>query len=107
MCSDMSKLRAALKLIIDEEKKLDRRLDDAISVVSGMGKAVVTSILTISYPDKYGVWNNTSEGGLKEVGLWPRFERGMSFGKRYVKINQSLVQLAQALNTDLWTLDVL
>lgn len=51
------------------------------------------------------VWNNTSEGCLKSLGLWPIFERGESMGNRYSKINQTLLQLSKELNTDLWTLD--
>jgi hypothetical protein len=37
----------------------------------------------------------------------PQFERGARFGDRYAAINQILVTLAAALNTDLWTLDAL
>ena len=107
MCADMDTLRGAIRFVLDENQKLEMRLDKAISMVKGMGKAVISAILLITYPEKYGVWNNTSEGGLKELDLWPRFDRGASFGYRYKRINQILMELAEALETDLWTLDVL
>jgi len=44
---------------------------------------------------------------MKQLGIWPRFERGESFGSRYVKVNQILRQLRDALQIDLWTLDAL
>lgn len=107
MCADMELLREAIKLILDENQKLETRLDEAISLVNGMGKAVVSAILLVAYPEKYGVWNNTSEGGLKELNLWPKFDRGTSFGNRYKQVNRILVGLVEELNIDLWTLDAL
>ena len=107
MCADMAGLRNALAVLVGEEQPVERRIDQAISAVPGMGKAVATAILLIAHPEKYGVWNSTSEGGLKAVNLWPRFERGESLGSRYAKVNQILVQLAKDLQIDLWTLDIL
>jgi len=106
MCADMDLLRDALVTLLDGSQPVEHRLDQAVTRVNGMGKAVATAILLITHPDKYGVWNSTSEGGLKTLDLWPRFERGASLGSRYVKINQTLNQLAHDLQTDLWTLDM-
>lgn len=107
MCSDMQLLRDSLILLIDESKPIDERLDTVISKIKGMGRAVATGILLVVFPDKYGVWNNTSEGALKILNLWPEFNHGESFGKRYVKVNDILKQLSVDLNIDLWTLDAL
>jgi len=63
--------------------------------------------LLVAHPDRYGVWNSTSEGGLKGLKLWPAFERGESFGSRYAKINELLLRLSADLEVDLWTLDAL
>jgi hypothetical protein len=78
-----------------------------IGQVTGMGTAVATAILFVAYPTKYGVWNSTSEGGLKALNLWPHFERGESVGERYVKVNQILNKVSSDLGIDLWTLDML
>jgi hypothetical protein len=107
MCQDVPKLRRSLGLLVDESQAIDERLTKALSMIPGMGRALATALLLVIYPDKYGVWNNTSEMGLKAVDLWPRFERGATTGQRYVEVNQVLRGLAMALGIDLWTLDAL
>ena len=42
---------------------------------------------------------------MLSLGIWPEFERGESFGTRYVRINDILRSLSEALGIDLWTLD--
>lgn len=107
MSSDMAKLRKALATLLNEAVPVSKRLDEAIEMVSGMGKNVASAILMVSQPDKYGVWNNRSEANMKRLGIWPNFNRGESFGNRYVKVNQILLQLRDTLHIDLWTLDAL
>ncbi|MEA1885222.1 MAG: endonuclease NucS [Thermotogota bacterium] len=107
ICSDMHALREALKILVDENQGIESRLDYVAGSINGMGKAITTAILLVTYPDKYGVWNNTSEGALKILNVWPKFERGESFGKRYLKINKLLLEIAQKTELDLWTLDAL
>ncbi len=107
MCSDMVNLRKALATLLNENEPVSKRLDEAIAMVWGMGKNVASAILMVSQPDRYGVWNNRSEATLKRFDAWPNFNRGESFGNRYVKVNQILLQLRDALNIDLWTLDSL
>ena len=104
-CEDMDGLRAALSLMLDEEQPVEHRLNQAVESVPGMGRALATAILLVAFPDTYGVWNNTSEGSLKELKLWPEFERGLTFGQRYIKVNETLRRLADELGADLWTLD--
>jgi hypothetical protein len=107
ICSDMGKLRKALTTLLNEAEPVSERLDKAIEMVSGMGKNVASSILIVTQPDRYGVWNNRSEAAMKRLGIWPGFDRGESFGNRYVKVNRILLQLRDALQIDLWTLDAL
>jgi YhcG PDDEXK nuclease domain len=107
MCGDMTKLRRGLATLLSEDQPLAQRLDSASNDVYGMGKNIASAILLVAHPDKYGVWNNRSEAQMKRLGIWPDFERGDSFGKRYVKVNQVLLRVRDALETDLWTLDAL
>ena len=107
ICSSMDKLRKALSILVDEEQHVDKRLNDANNMVSGMGKNIATAILMITNPECWGVWNNRSEGNLKRYNIWPKFDRGDSFGKRYEKVNKILLQLRDLLQIDLWTLDSL
>ena len=107
ICSDMSIMRKSLAVLVDETKDISDRLNQTYKSVSGMGKAIITAILLVEFPDKYGVWNNTSEAGMKKLEIWPRFDKRESFGQRYIKVNQRLLSVSEKLNIDLWTLDAL
>jgi hypothetical protein len=107
ICADIPLLREVLADLLDESKPIEERFNHAIETVPGMGKAIITAILQVVYPDKYGVWNNTSEGGLRALKVWPKFDRGESWGSRYAKINETLLDLSKELKIDLWTLDSL
>jgi hypothetical protein len=107
ICSDMEKLRDALSILVDESKPIAGRLDAAYNMISGVGQNIATAILLVIQPDLYGVWNSRSEFHLIQFGIWPKMNRGESFGKRYEKVNQILLQLRDALKVDLWTLDSL
>lgn len=104
---DMTKLRKALATLLDEERPIDQRLDEVFGFKIGIGKATATPILLVVYPHRYGVWNSVSEDALKKLGLWPSFERGETEGKKYLKINRVLNDLAREVGVDLWTLDAL
>lgn len=109
LCSDMPRLRQGLAKLLDESRPIETRLDelDRSFKIKGLGKGIMTAILTVAYPDKYGVWNNVSEGTMGMIALWPEFERGESFGARYNRVNAVLREVAGALQIDLWTLDAL
>lgn len=105
LCSDMPRLRQVLTVLLDESQPIDSRLDQCGGAITGLGKGIMTAILTVAYPEKYGVWNNVSEDGMFKVGIWPDFPRGTSLGTKYLQINQTLTKLKEALQVDFWTLD--
>ena len=105
--ADMEKLRQALGLLLDEGRPIRERFPEALGMVMGFGKGIATGILTVAYPDKYGVWNNTSEAALRKISLWPKLEKGEGIGGRYEKVNNLLLRLSSDLGIDLWTLDAL
>lgn len=110
--ADMEALRDALRLLLDESKPIEQRLDrivrgEGASLVRGLGKAVLTPILLVVHPDRYGVWNSIAESAMKRIGIWPAFARGTSFGHRYSIVNRVLIDTAAELGIDLWTLDSL
>ncbi len=61
----------------------------------GFGKGIATGILTVAYPEQFGVWNNTSEAALRQVGLWPNLLKGEGIGGRYEKINNLSITSVQ------------
>ena len=106
----MARLRDAIKILLDESQPLEKRLDTLFSpnkpnYIKGMGKAIATPILLVVYPDKYGVWNEPSQKGLKQLDLLPEFGRGASFAAKYMKINKVLNDLARQYNLSLWQVD--
>lgn len=112
ICADMNRLRDALKILLNEKESIQVRLNKLIpkhdsAYVPRLGRAVLTPILMISHPEKYGVWNNVSEASMKLLSLWPEMERGLSFGDRYEKVNAVLLEVAENVGIDLWTLDSL
>lgn len=102
---DMPTLRKALALLLDESKPIRTRFPEAMSMVPGLGRALASAILLVAYPAKYGVWNNTSEAALRQLGLWPEVERGGGTGARYELINALFARICADLKIDLWTLD--
>jgi len=106
---DMNKLRKALGILLDERKPLIERLDFLFSkkgpYVRGLGRAIVTPILLVVYPTKYGVYNKRTADGLKQVGLEPKFKKGASFSEKYLQINDILINLASQHKMSLFRLD--
>lgn len=54
---DMNKLKNALKILLDEEKPIEERLNflfpkNKPSYIKGLGRAIVTPILMVVYPTK-------------------------------------------------------
>jgi len=112
MAADMTRLRAALAILVSEDLPIDSRLDllwpvTGPKLVRGLGRAVTTAILQVVYPAKYGVVNATTQAGMQRLDLWPSIPRGASFGTWYTRINSVLLELGERLGIDLWTLDVL
>ena len=109
---DMDELRAALNLLLNEEEDIVERLNavvekDGTHYIKGLGRATVTPILLVVYPDRYGVYSTRSEESLEELGLLPEFESGASFGERYYQVNQVLNQLSEEYDISLWSLDAI
>jgi len=107
LCEDMPKLRRVLDRLLDESRPIAMRLDDVAGAIRGLGKGIITAILLVAQPSRYEVWNNTSEAALVALNAYPEFERGASFGNKYTAINKVLVDVANGLDIDLWTLDAL
>ena len=109
VCDDMPRLRAALKHLFDESVPVSKRLDDLTRdpqiSVSGMSIGILSPLLLVRYPRRYGVWNGKSETALKTLRLWPRHDRGTTKGQKYEKLNTTFLKLAGATGLDLWSLD--
>lgn len=108
--SDMAKLQKALTTLLDETKPLKDRLDflfprTGSNYIKGLGRAVITPILLVAYPVKYGVWNAKSQEALKNLKLFPSFNSKDHFSTKYLKVNQVLLDLCEKYSVSLWQLD--
>ena len=108
----MPRVREGLGILLDESQPIKERLDQLVPraappFMKKFGKALITAILHVTHPDKYGVYNGTSETAMKAMGLFPEFDRGSSLAERYLEINRILLQVASELQIDLWILDAL
>jgi MoxR-like ATPase len=104
--------RTALAILVDDKDPIDRRLDtirpkNGQNLAPGAKEGILTAVLLIEYPEKYGVWNDLSADALRSLKIWPAFKWGATFGERYLIINEVLRTLSQETGVDLWTLDSL
>ncbi|HEU0012564.1 MAG TPA: hypothetical protein VFQ45_02735, partial [Longimicrobium sp.] len=111
LTSDMAALRRTLLVLVDESRPVGRRVTDVLArngaaKIPGLGKAVATPILLLGNPEKYGVWNDPAEKGMRLLGIWPADE-SMTEGEKYERIVALLQRLCHDLSVDLWTLDAL
>jgi hypothetical protein len=112
LTKDMNRLRVALALLVDESKPLRERLDrlyphERPAMVRYLGPAVLTAILHVVYPDRYGVFNSMLKAGMKKLGLWPRGLSTSPFADQYAAVNPIQLELASQLGIDLWVFDYL
>ncbi|MCJ7458775.1 MAG: endonuclease NucS [candidate division Zixibacteria bacterium] len=110
--SDMDKLRKVLKLLVDESKPIEERLDEIIPknpknkplTIKGLGRAVLTPILLVVHRDKYAVYNSIAEEGMRKFDILPKL-KAESFAEKYVKINKKINDLAEKDGLSLWQMD--
>jgi hypothetical protein len=92
----MAKLRESLAILVDESKKIERRLDEIMEKnspnhIKGLGLAVLTAILMCAYPCKYAVYNSISEAALKQLS--EDLPSNGSLGEQYVELNKKCLEL--------------
>ena len=108
----MNRLRAALTLLVDESKPLRDRLERlrptrGQNMVPYLGNAVLTAILHVVYPERYGVVNSMLKPAMDRLGLWPGQVNEDSLADVFLAVNPIFLALASRLEIDLWTLDYL
>lgn len=105
----MERLKNALKILVDEERPIEERLEtlrpkDGPPYIKYLGKAILTAILFVVYPDKYAVYNETTKGGLKALELLPDLS-GKGFAEEYLEVNRIIEETADKCDMNLWQVD--
>ena len=106
--SKIKALKKAIAYLQNEDIDIRIRINSVLRggdyAVRGMGKNLATAILHVcDKEDKYGVWNNRTEGGLEKIGRLPR--RTYNKGEFYFRINSELNRLKKQFDTDLIIID--
>lgn len=110
--SNIAGIQKILQILLDESLHIDDRFQiiekkAEEEEIEGLGKGILTTILHVAYPDRYGVWDGTSEDGLKRLKVWPTFQQKATEGEKYAVINEILRYLSVQTGVDLRTLDTL
>ena len=96
--------------IQNEELDIETRVQEALKgemKTTGIANGILTGLLHTLFPIKYGVWNNETKKTLEIIRRKPIdiSMHSKQSGILYGKINQTLIDLANELNTDLTTID--
>ena len=107
--SKIKAMKKAIAYLQDEDIDIRTRINSVLRggnyAVRGMGKNLATAILHVcDKKDKYGVWNNRTEGALKKLGRLPR--KTYNNGDFYSRINTELNRLKRQLETDCIMVDM-
>ena len=106
LTADLPLLKKALQILVEESEPIADRIDRARATrIRGLGRAVISAILLVAYPTRYGVYNAISQAGLRKIVKFPENFRSLSLGKQYDYVNQRLCELAARYNISLWGLD--
>ncbi len=106
---DIYELRQVFKGFLDRSKNRFDRFEYAFpnekQKIKGLDKNVLTTILQITEPDKYGIWSASAEYVIKEFDLWP--DGGDTVLLKHILVNLMLGSLSEELVIDKWTLNAL
>jgi hypothetical protein len=109
LVEDLPLLKETLLVLTDENRPIAERIDKAHEMLPGLGKAAISAILQVTFPAKYGVYNEVSDKGLRRVGMHPVAENpgfdGLTLGEQYELINAVLTRLSAKYDITLWALD--
>ena len=106
---DFKILKEALKVLLDETLPINERLKktlpkDAPLKAEGTGPALFTSILTVSFPQKYAVYNNTTINAANSVLPNENFSKP-NFIDEYEHFNEITKDIANKNGLTLWEMD--
>jgi hypothetical protein len=110
LTSDMSRLRDALGILLNDKKPLDERLrklrpSDEEPAIPGLARSVISPILHVVYPQKYCVLNRRAEEAMKLTGVYPTISPKADFARIYITINEAMISIAKEFSLPLWALD--
>jgi len=102
------KLCQLLGLIQDESFSIIERVQKGLAgkyKVDGIDKGILTGLFHTLYPEKYGVWNGSTERTFRKLDIYVPGIFSAKRGLAYVRINEILQKLAAELEASLTYVD--
>jgi|GEM_PF-1515761 len=102
----LDEFKRLIRYMKDESIPVEERMENAFKKfgISGLTPKILSGILFVLYPDKYGVWNSENEKALRILGKIPKLTGRV--GEDYRRINEKFHELANELDIDLIKLDM-
>ncbi len=114
--NNFEKVKGALRQLLNEDISITERLiltipSEAKYKADGLGPAIVTAILTVAFPDKYMVFNNTVIAAINALQEMGELDTGLGeikkykFIEQYDPLNRLVVGIAKKHGLSLWQMD--
>jgi hypothetical protein len=100
------RLAKLLSTLQNEDLKIDARIRSTLQgadKINGLGQGIVTALLHTFNNEKYWVWNSRTVDTLKKLHR-PTFPSD-DLGETYKRVNRTLNELAEDMQSDLTTVD--
>ncbi len=102
------KLCKLLGFLQQETVPIEERIQKGLAgkhKVFGIAKGILTGLLHTMYPEKYGVWNNSTINAFKELDIYIPLMYSTKKGRTYARINTVLNGMTSYLDTNLTYVD--
>ena len=114
--NSFEEVKGAIRQLLNEDISITDRLNltipsEAKYKAEGLGPAIVTAILTVAFPDKYMVFNNTVIAAINALQEMGEIDTGLGeikkykFTEQYEPLNRLVVRIAKKYGLSLWQID--
>jgi len=102
----LEEFKKLVRFLKDERVPLERRVNDALKKfkIEGLSIKLITGVLFVLFPEKYGVWSEDNEKALRILSKMPKLSGDI--GEDYKKFCEALLNLSNEVDMDLIKLDL-
>ncbi|MDI3502692.1 MAG: hypothetical protein PWR09_817, partial [Archaeoglobi archaeon] len=102
----IDEFKRLIRYMRDETIPVEERIENALKKfkIRNLTPCILSGILFVLHPEKYGVWSSDNERALRLLGRLPKLTGRV--GEDYKRINEKFHELAEELDVDLLKLDM-
>jgi len=98
--NSLQSIRKSIEYLLYGTEPLHKRFSELVDAdgehkLSGAAEDFVSTVLHVSNPQEYAVWNTSAFDGLEELGLHGMIDYEDTVGKKYQRINEILGSIAK------------